>query len=257
MSQSLPLLSSNVLPIACPPWSKLGKKLESAIRKAIFDFHLFDGVNKLALALSGGKDSLTLLFLLKAIVGKGLPPLDITAINVTGAFTCGASISSEFLKAICQALEVPLIQVESQQKRASLECYSCSRKRRKLLFDAAKSVGATAIAFGHHRDDNTQTVLMNLLHKGEFAGMLPKVAMHRYDMTIIRPLIYLSEENIRAFAQYYGFARITCSCPVGQTSLRRKTDQLLQELEAFYPNARANIAKAVLLYGSKKALDIP
>jgi tRNA(Ile)-lysidine synthase TilS/MesJ len=95
---------------------------------------------------------------------------------------------------------------------------------------------------------------MNLLHKGEFAGNLPKVPMHDFGVTIIRPLIFISEDEIIEFAKLYGFARITCQCPVGQTSLRKKTKQLIEELEQHYPNASANLASAALNYGSEKAL---
>ncbi len=242
-----------IISIPKPPWTSLGKKLESTLRKALFDFHMVDGVTKLAIALSGGKDSLTLLFLLHAISGRGFPPFDLYAIHVSGEFSCGASIQEEYLQEICKALGVEFISLSSQQRLETLECYSCSRERRRLLFHAAKSVGATTIAFGHHRDDQAQTVLMNLLHKGEFAGNLPKIQMHDYGITIIRPLIYISEGDIRTFSQQQGFARITCRCPVGQNSLRRKTDQIIDDLETIFPNARENIARAGLLYGSQKA----
>jgi tRNA 2-thiocytidine biosynthesis protein TtcA len=247
-------MMNNAIPIARPPWTALGKKLESAMRKALFEFEMLEGVSSLAVALSGGKDSLTLLFLLKAISGRGFPPFDITAINVGGEFTCGASVHEGFLKSICDAIEVPLITCHSSQKLDTLECYSCSRERRALIFDAAKKAGCQTIAFGHHQDDNAETVLMNLLHKGEFAGHLPKLFMHAYEVTIIRPLIYIQEAEIREFAKRYGFLRITCSCPVGQRSLRKKTDDLLQQIEMLYPNARANIASAGLVYGSTKAM---
>lgn len=241
------------IPIAQPPWTGLGKRLESATRKALYDYNMLEGVNKVAIALSGGKDSLTLLFLLKAISGKGFPELDIHAVHVSGEFSCGAGVNMGYLKGICDALGVNLIVRESTQKLETLECYSCSRERRTMLFEAAKSVGATTIAFGHHRDDNAQTILMNLLHKGEFAGNLPKLTMHDYGVTIIRPLIYVNERDIKTFSQQQGFLRITCRCPVGQTSMRRKVDDLLNEIEELYPNARENIAKAGLLYGSDKA----
>ena len=84
------------LPIARPPWTKLGKKLESMCRKALYDFSLLEGVERLAIALSGGKDSLTLLYLLKAISGRGFPKLDLHAIHVTGEFSCGPGISDSF-----------------------------------------------------------------------------------------------------------------------------------------------------------------
>lgn len=240
-------------PFPQPPWTRLGKKLESATRKALYDYQMLEGVSKLAVALSGGKDSLALLLLLHAISGKGFPKFDLYAIHVSGEFSCGAGVNQNFLRGICDQLGVKFIVRESTQKLETLECYSCSRERRRLLFEAAKSVGADTIAFGHHRDDNTQTVLMNLLHKGEFAGNLPKLHMHDYGVTIIRPLILVAEADIKTFAQQQGFLRISCRCPVGQQSMRRKTEDMLAELEALYPNARENIASAVLKYGSDKA----
>lgn len=241
------------LPIASPPWTGLGKKLESATRKALYDFKMLDGLKSIAIALSGGKDSLALLFLLKAIIGRGFPELDVHAIHVNGAYTCGAGISLDYLKGICSKLEVNFIVREANQKLEGLECYSCSRKRRALLFQAAREVGATTIAFGHHKDDHVQTVLMNLLHKGEFVGNLPKIEMFDFGVTIIRPLIYISEQDIKTFAKQNQFLRITCQCPVGQNSMRKQVDRMLSDMEELFPNARANIASAGLQYGSNKA----
>ncbi len=242
------------LPIARPPWTALGKELESALRKALFDFSLLDkATEKVAVALSGGKDSLALLYLLHAIRGRGFPHFEMHAIHVGGEFSCGAGIDEGFLGGICRELGVNFIRCESTQKREDLECYRCSRERRKLIFNAAKSVGATTVAFGHHRDDSAQTLLLNLLHKAEFAANLPKVHMRDYGVTIIRPLIYIAEESIRQFARQYNFARITCQCPVGQNSKRKVVDQLLKEIEVHFPHVRSNLARAGLLYGSDKA----
>lgn len=236
-----------------PPWTGLGKKLESATRKALYDFHMLEGVDKLGIALSGGKDSLAMLFLLKAISGRGFQNFELSAIHVTGEFSCGAGVNTDYLQSVCEGLGVNFILRESTQKLETLECYSCSRERRRLLFDACHSVGIKTIAFGHHRDDNVQTAMMNLLHKGEFCGTLPKLHMQDYGVTIIRPLIYVAESDIRNFAQQQGFLRISCRCPVGQRSMRQKTEALLSELEALYPNSRENIASAILNYGSNKA----
>lgn len=242
------------LPIAKPPWTTLGKELESCVRKAIYDFDLLDqGVTKIAIALSGGKDSLTLLFLLHALRGRGFPLFEIHAIHVDGEFSCGAGVQGNFLKAICREMEVNFISCNSLQKREDLECYSCSRERRRLIFNAAKEVGATTIAFGHHRDDSAQTLLLNLLHKAEFAANLPKVKMQAFGITIIRPLIYIGEESIRTFSKQYGFARITCQCPVGQNSKRKTVEEIIRHIEGHFPNVRGNLAKAGLVYGSDKA----
>jgi tRNA 2-thiocytidine biosynthesis protein TtcA len=240
-------------PLALPPWNRRGKKLESMIRKALHEHQMLAGTNRLAVALSGGKDSLTLLFMLKAILGRGFPQLDLFAIHVGGEFSCGASLQENFLRSLCETLQIPFLVRMSTQKRENLECYSCSRERRRLIFEAAKSVGAHTIAFGHHRDDHAQTLLLNLLHKGEFAGNLPKLEMVDFDVTLIRPLIYIAENEIRHFAKEYGFARVSCQCPVGQNSMRKKVDRLLEEVESLFPNARNNLAQAGLLYGSDKA----
>jgi tRNA(Ile)-lysidine synthase TilS/MesJ len=238
-------------PIARPPWNGLGDELESACRKAIYDFALLEDVQKVAVALSGGKDSLTLLYLLHALRGRGFPLFDIIAIHVNGEFSCGAGIDERFLEGICKELNVALIVRSSNMNQR--ECYSCSRERRKLIFDAAKEFGATTVAFGHHRDDNAQTLLLNLLHKAEFAAALPKLYMERYGVTIIRPLIYITEESIKTFAKQYGFLRISCQCPIGQNSRRKQVDRLIKEMEEVFPHARGNLALAALHYGSEKA----
>jgi len=241
-------------PLLSPPWTALGKKIESTMRKALYDFKMLpEGEGSLAVALSGGKDSLTMLCMLKAILGRGFPNMHLHAIHVGGGFTCGAGVSVPFLQRICDELGVNLILREMNQKLEDLECYSCSRQRRSLLFAAAREVGATTIAFGHHKDDNIQTMLMNLLHKAEFAGTLPKLEMVDYGITIIRPLIYVSEKDIKTFAKQQNFLRISCKCPVGANSMRYRINKVIEEMEALYPNARENIASAIHQYGSDKA----
>lgn len=242
------------VPIATPPWTQLGRKLESMVRKALYEYHLLEGVERLAIALSGGKDSLTLLFLMKAILSHAKESIPLTAIHVGGEFSCGAGVHSSFLEGICQKLKVEYLEVTSTQTLEKLHCYSCSRERRKLIFDAAKEKEITTVAFGHHRDDSIQTLLMNLLHKGEFAANLPKVPMVDYGITIIRPLIFISEKCIKEFANLHGFARILCQCPVGQHSMRKQTEHLINEIETIFPNARENLGHASRKYGSDKAL---
>src|SRR4051812_28902577 len=109
------------LPIAQPPWGQLGKRLEGVCRKAILEFSLLEGAQRVAVALSGGKDSLALLFLLHAISGRGAPQIELYAIHVNGEFSCGAQVQERFLESICQELKVPLIIRSSTQKREQLE----------------------------------------------------------------------------------------------------------------------------------------
>lgn len=245
--------TESIIPIATPPWTAQGKKLESLVRKAIFDFDLFESHQKIGIALSGGKDSLSLLFLLHALINRGFPALELVAFHVAGEYSCGASLSLNFLKPICDQMGVKLIVCESTQRLETLECYSCSRERRSLLFHAAQQENISHLAFGHHREDSIETLLLNLLHKAEFAANLPKVFMLHYGMTIIRPLIYISEADIVSFAKHYGFNRITCECPVGQKSRRKDVKHIIQYLEKTFPHVRSNLARAAHQYGSDKA----
>ncbi|MFA6915797.1 MAG: tRNA 2-thiocytidine biosynthesis TtcA family protein [Parachlamydiales bacterium] len=228
--------------------------VESLMRKAIFTYKLIPDEAKITVALSGGKDSLTLLHLLHQVSGRGIAPFKLHAVHIGGEFSCGAGVSRQFLQKCCDDLHVPLTVIESSQKLETLECYSCSRERRRLLFDAAKANDSTIVAFGHHRDDHIQTLLMNLLHKGEFAGNLAKVPMVHYGVTIIRPLLFVSEDQIISYAKDKGFLRAMCRCPVGQKSMRKKADDMLKQIEEIFPNARVNLARAGWLRGSEGAL---
>lgn len=242
------------LPLAAPPWPGLGRRIEGLVRKACYDFSLLENSPSIAVALSGGKDSLTLLYMLSAIKGRGVDDFKLYAIHVSGAFSCGASISDNYLAGICESLDVPLSICHTEQERQTLECYSCARERRKLLFAEAKKLGCSTVAFGHHKDDHIQTFLMNLMHKGEVEGNLPKVKMHHYNTTIIRPLFYVEESEITEFAKMYQFARITCQCPVGQDSKRKRVKDHIEKMKEDFPHLKNNIASAALHYGSKKAL---
>lgn len=233
------------------PWLKHGKRIESLVRKALYSHAMLEKHRKIVVALSGGKDSLTLLLMLKAISGRGFPEIDLHAVNISGKYSCGSEVSTAYLSSICNKIKVPFQSIPSPYAPDNPECYSCSRVRRRILFDAAQNIGATAVAFGHHRDDLIQTTLMNLLHKAEFSGMLPVLDMLYFDVTILRPLIFTPEFLIRKFAKESGFARVTCKCPV--VSLRNKTEEALQHLEKIFPQARHNIALAVESYGSNKS----
>ena len=198
---------------------------------------------------------MTLLYMLKAVSGRGLPPFTIDAFHVSGAFSCGASVAEKAIQKACDELAVPLHILHSEQTLEKLECYSCSRERRKLLFNKALSLGIDTLAFGHHKEDNVQTLLMNLLHTACFEGMLPKVPMIRYGVTIIRPLIFVKEEDIQNFSKTYGFLRVMCQCPVGQVSKRSAVKELLVALEKEFPNAIENLSESSFKFGTKKALS--
>lgn len=233
--------------------TKLEKKLESLVRKALYTYKIGSS-SPLAVALSGGKDSLTMLYFLKKIAGRGFLNLDMHALYVDGEFSCGPAVTKKHIEVFCKNLDIPLHILESKKKLSNLECYSCSRERRTLLFNKAKELGCKEIAFGHHKDDVLETLLLNLLHKGEFASQLAKVPMHDYGISIIRPLYYVLEREILEFAKQKGFFRLTCQCPIGAKSKRRDTKELLNHLSSLFPNAKTNLFHALQNYGSDKSL---
>jgi tRNA 2-thiocytidine biosynthesis protein TtcA len=232
--------------------SKLEKKLESLLRKALYEYKI--GTPPLAIALSGGKDSLTMLYLLKKISGKGFADFNMVALYVDGEFSCGPSITKSHLKNFCEELNIPFYPLESKKTLANLECYSCSRERRTLLFNKAKELGCTEIAFGHHQDDVIETLLLNLLHIGEFSSQQAKVPMYNYGITIVRPLYYMLEKDILLFAKQKGFFRFTCQCPIGATSKRRDVKQIIKTLENIFPNTKTNLFQALIKSGSDKSI---
>jgi len=104
-----------MIPDVIPPWTKLGRRIESQIRKALHEEGLVDGCTKVGVALSGGKDSLAMLYMLHAISGRGFPPFELAAFHVGGEFSCGAGVDGGYLKAICKKLGVPLSMRDSTQ----------------------------------------------------------------------------------------------------------------------------------------------
>jgi len=231
----------------------VGRRIEGLVRKALHGLELLQGCHRLLIALSGGKDSLTLLHMLAAIVGRGVPKVELHAAHVEGTFGCGAGVDLGYLQNTCDELSIPLHRLVARQSEP-LACYSCARERRRLLFGLARELRAEAVAFGHHREDHMETLLMNLFHKGEFAGNLGKVPMKKYGVTIVRPLLYVPQEMIIAFAEAEGFLRVLCRCPVGQESMRKKSGLLLREIEHIFPHARANLARAGWDSGGEGAL---
>ena len=242
------------IPKISHPFKGVGKKIESKVRKALFDFSMLQNISSLAIALSGGKDSLCLLFMLKAILGKGFDNINLIAIHIDGDFSCGASHERNFLKSICDDLNIKIYFKDLKINFDKINCYTCSRKRRKLIFDTANEHNINTVAFGHHKDDNIQTLILNLFHKAEFEGMLPKIKFQKLDITIIRPLIYVDEQEIINFAQNNNILKTFCKCPIGQTSKRKEVKKIISEIENNFPNIKSNLSKASFISGSKKAL---
>lgn len=250
---SLPIIDQLSKSFSKPICQK-DKKIESLIRKALHAFEMLDqGEETLGIALSGGKDSLTLASMLAYISGKGFAKFKLHAFMVVGPFSCGPAVQVSQAQKLCRDLDIALTLIDSGQNRLT-NCYTCSRSRRSLIFRAAKKLAIEKVAFGHHMDDSIETLLMNMLHKAEFCANLPKIHMHKFNITILRPLIYISEKEIIAFAKRHGFLKILCQCPVGARSKRREMKDLIDTIQESYPNARQNLSLLAHKYGDIKAM---
>ena len=236
--------------------SKLERYLESQCRKAIYQYGMFEKTDSIIIAFSGGKDSLALVQLLSKINGRGVPQVKLYAVHVENVFS--PKENRKILQNFCNTYNVELFFAKSNITEKDLNCYACARERRKILFNFAKELNAQKIAFGHHREDNIETLLLNLFQKGEFAGMLPSVYMYRYDITIIRPLYFIKEKDLMSNTSLLqNNFRGKNNCPKEPISHRKKIKNLIRDIENTFPKVRSNLALGSIVYGSKKAAIKP
>jgi tRNA 2-thiocytidine biosynthesis protein TtcA len=205
------------------------------VDKAILKFQLIEPGDKILLAVSGGKDSLAMAWFL-GHKQKGFPiPFELGAIHIEGDFPgCGKSPVMADLMAEWgvpfEVVKVPIMERLKPGKK--MNCYWCSTQRRMELIKYAGENGYNKIALGHHMDDILETFFMNMIHKGELSTMLPKLKYDRYPYTVIRPLCYLKENEIIAFAKEKGLLEAAASCSWGTKSNRLKSRSVLEDIAA-------------------------
>ena len=204
---------------------------------------LNDG-DKILVALSGGKDSLTMLQLMAERSRIYKPKISIIAAHVK-MVNIPYSVDSDFLKNFCNNLGVELHILEScfdasTDKRKS-PCFLCSWNRRKALFTLAQEQGCNKIALGHNMDDFIETMLMNMTFQGSFSAMAPVMKMDKFQMTIIRPLCLVNENDVEKYAQVQQFPPLKKNCPYENDSHRKSMKDLLAHLESLNPEARYNM----------------
>ena len=224
------------------------------IRRADNDFKLIERGDKIAIGLSGGKDSLTLLAALKQYQKYNDKDFEIVAITID--CTDGQTDFSKLQK-FCADLGVEY-RIERSQifhvifdvRRESSPCSLCSKMRRGLLVSVAKQMGCNKIAFGHHGDDLVETMLLCWTHEGRLTSFDIKSYLDRQKVTLIRPLVYVTEAETRAAAKDFPILKNTCRAN-GHTR-REYMKQLVTRLDADIPHARERMLAAVI---RKKLLD--
>jgi tRNA 2-thiocytidine biosynthesis protein TtcA len=247
------------------------KKLGRALSRAIAHFDMIEDGDRILVAVSGGKDSYTLLHLLRSLQRKAPVRFELLAVNVDQGHP---EYPGEVLRTYMaeQKYDFRMIHedtysiVTEKIPAGKTYCSLCSRLRRGILYRLAKELGCNKIALGHHREDVLQTLLMNLFFAGQLGAMPPRLVADEGRLLVIRPLVYCAEDDIREFAAQQAFPILPCDLCGSQDHLQRKAvGRLIDGLEAEHPGikqvmlaALQNVRPTQLLdQGLWRALGLP
>ena len=230
------------------------QKILGYMRKAIEDYNMIDDGDKIAVGLSGGKDSISMLMGFKALQRFYPKKFDIIAVSVNPGFEY---FDSDLLRKTCEDLEVPFFEEISHIKKIVFDirdeknpCSLCANLRRGILNSVAIREGCNKIALGHNEDDVLETFLLNLFYTGSISTFAPISYMDRSKITLIRPLIYAPEKEIRNFIKRNNITIMKKSCPMDGVSKREDMKKMIKDLKVDIPHIRAN------LYGAIKRSNI-
>ncbi|GAA0744360.1 tRNA 2-thiocytidine biosynthesis TtcA family protein [Clostridium oceanicum] len=217
------------------------QKLLSKLRKAINDFDLIQDNDKIAVGLSGGKDSICLLQLLKKYQRFSPEKFDLIAIVIDP--NSGADFSP--MEEMCSEMDIPIHIYKTNIKEIVFDirkeknpCSLCANLRRGALNDYAKKLGCNKLALGHHKNDAVETLLMSMFYEGRISSFSPKTYLNRRDITLIRPMVYINEYETKSISKKYNFKIIDNPCPANGYTKREYMKDLISSLEKDIPGIR-------------------
>ena len=226
------------------------KRILSYARRAIDDYSMIEDGDKIAVGVSAGKDSLTLLCAMAALRRFYPKKFELIAITVDMGFEGGMDFAP--IKKLCEELDVPyhvvpteLSKIIFDVRKESNPCSLCAKMRRGALNTAAKELGCTSVALGHHFDDVVETFMLNLFFEGRLGCFSPVTYLSRVGVKVIRPMIYMPEKDVREFARKNELPVITSPCPADKNTQREEMKQLLHSLERDNRGLRYRIFGAI------------
>lgn len=225
------------------------QKILGYMRKAIEDYNMIDEGDKISVCLSGGKDSTTMLMGFKALQRFYPKKFDIIAVTVDPGFEF---FNTQLLEDVCKKLDVPFFCEESHIKEIVFDirdeknpCSLCANLRRGIINSVAIREGCNKIALGHNEDDVLETFLLNLFYTGSISTFAPVSYMDRSKMTLIRPLIYAPEKDIRKFVKKNDIEIMPKACPMDGVSKREDMKEMIKNMQVDIPHIRANLYGAI------------
>lgn len=241
---------------------KLADKIRKQAGRAIGDFQLIEEGDRVAVAVSGGKDSYTLLHTLEALRRKAPVAYELIAVNIDPGFPgyrqdiLAEHLAEHGFSCHLEKADFPSI-IDEKLRPGSSYCAFCARLRRGLLYSIADRLGCNKIALGHHLDDAIETLLLNQFYVGRLAAMSPRLLADNGRHQVIRPLVYVAEKDIIAWADFCAYPMICCSCPVcGQADQKRQAmKRLVEALSADIPGIRHSLLKAMSNVQPRHLLD--
>jgi len=206
----------------------------SKVRQAIDDYHMIEPGDKIAIGISGGKDSLTLLYAMSKLQHFYPIPFEIIAITVDLGFH---NLNLEKIKAFCEQLQVEYHVVETEIAKIVFEdrkeenpCSLCAKLRKGALNNALLELGCNKVAYAHHKDDVVETLMMSLIYEGRLHTFQPITHLDRTNITVLRPFIYMHEYDVISFINKYDIPVVKSPCPVDGFTKREYIKQLLTQI---------------------------
>lgn len=226
------------------------QRLFSLTRQAIDEYQMIEDGDHIAVGLSGGKDSLTLLYALHGLMRFYPKRFTITAITVDLGFE---DFDLTPIKMLCERLSVPYTIISTDIgkilfdiRKESNPCALCAKLRKGTFNQAAKELGCNKIAYAHHKDDLIETMLLSLIYEGRFYAFSPYTYLDRTDLTVIRPLIYVSESEVISFKNKYQLPVCKNPCPVDGHTKREYVKNLTNRIEDENNGSKDRMFRAIL-----------